>query len=279
MAVRRMISAKVVDTDSFLEMPVSTRCLYYDFCIRADDDGFVGSPRKIMRMVGCSDDDIRILIQKKYIIPFQSGICVISDWFINNYIRPDRRNPTIYTDELKKLQICENGRYHEISGEKGSVIPSDIPMVYPIQYSIEQIKLEQTDRRVHARITNNESCKDKFFEESVFAVLKKFGMTKKQTDELIAKYGIDAIYTQIAEAEKQGEKIHNKGGWLVAALRGGVVGQAQVERQKTIDTGRVKVIPLAQESEKYSESVSKEIPVNSPFLKMLKDAKKSCKKA
>ena len=250
-----MISRNVVDTDGFLDMPVSTRCLYYDFCVRADDDGFVGSPKKIMRMVGCSDDDIRILVQKKFIIPFQNGVCVISDWNIHNYIRKDRYTQTIYVNELRKLQICENGRYQEITGEKGSVIPSDIPTVDPVQNSTGQVRLEQDSAEQRTK-------------KSVSDILKNLNMTKKQSDELVEKYGVEVINKQIWEMEKQ-TGIRNQGGWLVAALRGGVVGQAQVEKQKTIDTGRVKVIPLAQESKKYSESVSREIPVNSPFLEEL----------
>ncbi|SFL43968.1 hypothetical protein [Pelosinus propionicus] len=115
MAKRRMISLEIVDTDLFLSMPITSRCLYYDLLIRADDDGFVGSPRKIQRMIGCSEDDFAILINKKFIIPFRSGICVITDWRLQNRIRSDRYTPTVYQTELQQLQLS-NGRYLSLTG-------------------------------------------------------------------------------------------------------------------------------------------------------------------
>jgi hypothetical protein len=116
MAKRRMISLEIVDTDRFLAMPVTSRCLYYDMLIRADDDGFVSSPKKIQRMVGCSDDDLVILMQKGFIIPFESGVCVITDWTVQNKIRRDRYTPTIYQIELKQLQNM-SGRYFLAAGK------------------------------------------------------------------------------------------------------------------------------------------------------------------
>ena len=103
MAERRMFSLKIVDTDKFIEMPVSARLLYYDLSMRADDEGFVGSPQKILKMVGCSTDDFKILIGKQFIIPFESGICVIKDWKIHNYIQADRYKPTLYKTEKSQL--------------------------------------------------------------------------------------------------------------------------------------------------------------------------------
>ena len=94
MAERRMFSKTIVDSDAFLDMPVSTQCLYFHLSMRADDEGFVNNPKRIQRMVGMSDDDMRILIAKQFIIPFESGICVIKHWFIHNYIRNDRFKST-----------------------------------------------------------------------------------------------------------------------------------------------------------------------------------------
>lgn len=110
MAKRRMISLDIVDTDLFLSMPLTSRCLYYDLLLRADDDGFVGSPRKIQRMIGCSEDDFSILITKGFVIPFRSGVCVITDWRLQNRIRNDRYSPTIYQNEIKQLELS-NGKY------------------------------------------------------------------------------------------------------------------------------------------------------------------------
>lgn len=111
MAERRMISKKVVDTDLFLDMPVSTRLLYYDLSVRADDDGFVASPKRITRMVGCSDDDLKLLVAKGYLIPFESGVCVIRDWKVHNYIPKDRYHETDYRKEKSMLTENETGSY------------------------------------------------------------------------------------------------------------------------------------------------------------------------
>ena len=111
MAERRMISKKVVDTDLFLDMPVSTRLLYYDLSVRADDDGFVASPKRITRMVGCSEDDLKLLVAKGYLIPFESGVCVIRDWKVHNYIPKDRYHETDYREEKSMLTESETGAY------------------------------------------------------------------------------------------------------------------------------------------------------------------------
>ena len=96
MAKRRMFSLDVVDTDAFLDLPASSQSLYFHLGIRADDDGFVSSPRRITAMVSASADDLKLLAAKGFVIPFQSGVCVIRDWRINNYIQKDRYSPTIY---------------------------------------------------------------------------------------------------------------------------------------------------------------------------------------
>ena len=111
MARRRMISLDVIDTDLFIDMPVTSRLLYYELCIRADDDGFVGSPKKIQSIVKCSDDDFKVLITKNFIIPFENGVIVIRDWKVHNYIPKDRYKPTIYQKEMKLLNIDCNGSY------------------------------------------------------------------------------------------------------------------------------------------------------------------------
>ena len=111
MAERRMFAKSIIDSDLFLDMPQSTQNLYFHLSLRADDDGFVGNPKKIMRMINCSQDDIKILISKQFLIPFESGIVVIKHWKIHNYIRNDRYKPTIYTEEKKKLTEQENKEY------------------------------------------------------------------------------------------------------------------------------------------------------------------------
>lgn len=113
MARRRMFNLDIIDTDLFLDMPQTSRLLYYELCMRADDDGFVGSPKKIQKMVGCSEDDFKVLISKQFIIPFDTGVVVIRHWKIHNYIQKDRYKETIYINEKKQLKQEENGMYTE----------------------------------------------------------------------------------------------------------------------------------------------------------------------
>lgn len=111
MADKRMFSKKIIDSDAFLDMPITARLLYYDLSMRADDDGFVNAPKKIMRMVGASVDDIGVLVAKKFVIPFESGVVVIKHWLIHNYIRKDTYHETTYKDEKALLSLDENMAY------------------------------------------------------------------------------------------------------------------------------------------------------------------------
>lgn len=111
MAERRMFAKTIIDSDAFIDMPMSARLLYYDLAMRADDDGFVNSPKKIMRMIGVSDDDFKVLVTKKFIIPFESGIVVIKHWKVHNYIAKDRYTETKYKEEKATLLLDENNSY------------------------------------------------------------------------------------------------------------------------------------------------------------------------
>lgn len=111
MAERRMFAKTIVLSDAFLDMPLSARCLYFTLGMFADDDGFVNSPKGIMRQAGCSEDDMKVLLAKKFLLAFESGVIVIKHWRINNYLQKDRYNPTKYGDEKAKLSLDENGAY------------------------------------------------------------------------------------------------------------------------------------------------------------------------
>lgn len=111
MAQKRMFSLSVVDTDQFLEMPLSSRLLYYELGMRADDDGFVANWKKILAFTGLKEDDLKVLIAKKYIIPFDTGVIVIRHWRMNNYLQNDRTKPTIYQNELSELGLDNNNVY------------------------------------------------------------------------------------------------------------------------------------------------------------------------
>ncbi|MBR6982080.1 MAG: replisome organizer [Ruminococcus sp.] len=120
MADRRMFAKTIIDSDAFLDMPVTARLLYYDLAMRADDDGFVNSPKKIMRIVGASQDDLKILIGKKFVIPFENGVVVIKHWRIHNYIRKDRYSGTKYKEQLAQLELDENNAYRFVGNGMSS---------------------------------------------------------------------------------------------------------------------------------------------------------------
>ena len=131
MAERRMFNKQITRSDAFLDMPRSTRLLYYDLNLDADDDGFVDKYKSIMRLTGASEDDLKLLIAKSFIIPFETGVIVIKHWRMNNLIRSDRYKPTVYQEEKSQLQLKDNCSYTKktING-----IPSDNQMTP--QYSI-----------------------------------------------------------------------------------------------------------------------------------------------
>lgn len=114
MAERRMISLKIIDTDLFLDMSMSARYLYHELNARADDDGFINSVKKITKMVGASEQDIKELIDRNFLISFKSGIIVIRHWKISNSIQKDRYRPTIYQEEKAMLSTIQTGEYYTV---------------------------------------------------------------------------------------------------------------------------------------------------------------------
>lgn len=111
MAERRMFAKTIIDSDAFLDMPQSSQLLYFHLSMRADDDGFINNPKAIMRNCNCSEDDLKLLAMKKFIIPFESGVVVIKHWKIHNYIRNDRYKETKYKEEKSTLMLDENNSY------------------------------------------------------------------------------------------------------------------------------------------------------------------------
>lgn len=135
MAEKRMFSKKIVDTDAFLDMPATARLLYYDLAMRADDDGFVGSPRGIMRSTGATNDDMNILLMRGFVISFETGVIVIRHWRLHNYIQKDRYKPTDYVNEKALLSTDDKGVYS-----------LDTECVQPVSNPRPQIKDRYRDR-------------------------------------------------------------------------------------------------------------------------------------
>lgn len=117
MAERRMFCKEVIDSDAFLDMPLSTQALYFHLSMRADDDGFVNNPKKIMRMVNSSQNDFELLVAKRYVLTFESGVIVIKHWKMHNYIQKDRYKPTAYIEEKESLTLKDNKTYTEMDTE------------------------------------------------------------------------------------------------------------------------------------------------------------------
>ena len=136
-----MFAKTIIDSDAFLDMPMSARLLYYDLGMRADDDGFVNSPKKIMRMIGASDDDAKILVSKKFIIPFDSGLIVIKHWRINNYLRNDRYTETKYLSEKSQLLLDENDAYKLPNNDVGIPVVSQLGGKVDTQVRLGKVRL------------------------------------------------------------------------------------------------------------------------------------------
>ena len=144
MAERRMFAKTIIDSDAFLEMPTTSQLLYFHLSMRADDDGFVNKPKSLMRMVGCKDDDLKLLFVKKFLIPFESGVVVIKHWKIHNYIRKDTYTETKYKEEKATLELDENSAYR-------------LADVSPLQLRDESVTSMSTQGRVGKVSTGKDS--------------------------------------------------------------------------------------------------------------------------
>ena len=181
MAEKRMFSKKIIDTDWFMDMPASTQNLYFHLSMRADDDGFVASPKRIIKLIGATEDDYKILIAKKFVIPFESGVCVIRDWRINNYLRNDRYTETIYKEEKDSLVLDEKGKYNV-----------GIPLVDPV--------LSLSNSNTNTNIYNNKEenqVKEERHKHGEYGWIK---LTDEQYNRLKSEYSnIDKVIDRIDE--------------------------------------------------------------------------------
>jgi hypothetical protein len=141
MAEKRMFAKTIVLSDAFLDMPLTARCLYFTLGMLADDDGFVNNPKGVMRQCGASEDDLRVLLSKKFLLAFESGVIVIKHWRINNYLRNDRYHETAYISEKNELLIDEQGIYHKTDDYEGGIPSSGIPREDKIRLDKNSIKV------------------------------------------------------------------------------------------------------------------------------------------
>lgn len=165
MANKRMFSMSILDSDAFLDMPLSTQALYLHLNMRADDDGFVSNPKRIQRLIGASEDDLKLLLAKRFLLVFEDGVMVIKHWRMHNTIRNDRYTPTPYQDELSRLFIKQNKSYSLTEGEPISkrlpdgcqdVIPSGNPDIgLDIDKDLDTDKDKEKNKKTITMVLNS----------------------------------------------------------------------------------------------------------------------------
>ncbi len=202
MAERRMFAKTIIDSDAFIDMPVTARLLYYDLAMRADDDGFVNSPKKIMRMIGASQDDLSILILRKFIIPFESGVVVIKHWKIHNYIQKDRYHPSKYEDEKAMLGVQENGAY-----TINVVSKSDTTCIQPVSKMDTQVRLGKV-RLGKDRLDNisADTAADSKPKRHRYGEYNHVMLTDDEYSRLISDYGEDVTKQYIKKVDEYCEQ-------------------------------------------------------------------------
>ncbi|WP_267592460.1 DNA replication protein [Enterococcus faecalis] len=185
-----MFAKTIIDSDAFLDMPLSTQSLYFHLSMRADDDGFINNPKKIQRMVGCGDDDLKLLMAKRFILVFDSGVIVIKHWKIHNYIRNDRYKPTLYQEEKAELAEKNSKAYtfktEVIESENHLGIPDDNRMGYQMD---TQVRLGK-DRLVKGKKKNSveqSSTMSELFEK-IWKTYPKKTNKKKAREQFLKKF-------------------------------------------------------------------------------------------
>ena len=128
MAERRMMSKSIIKSDTFLDMPATTQNLYFHMLLDADDDGFINAPKSIMRMIGAKEDDMKVLVAKQFVIPFESGVVVIKDWKIHNYIQNDRYKPSTLPE--RNLLNIQKDKTYTLKGDVSKLDTECIQTVY-----------------------------------------------------------------------------------------------------------------------------------------------------
>ena len=153
MGDKRMLSQKIVESDAFLDMPLSAQALYMHLVMTADDDGFVNSAKRIQRACGASPEDLKELIERRFLLTFPSGVVVIKHWGVANKVREDRKKPTSYSEELATLYIREDGAY-TTTADKSRTNRGQNAADCPQNDSVSKVKLSK-DNYTRGRARKN----------------------------------------------------------------------------------------------------------------------------
>lgn len=186
-----MFSPEIVNSDVFLEMPPSTQALYFQLGMKADDDGFV-SPKMVMRTIGSTDDELRVLVGKRFVIPFENGVLVIKHWRMNNFIRKDRYKPTPYLDEKNKLFVKENGAY-TLDEKQG------IPIAASEWKTDEQCRISAGQPMVDHRLTQDRLGEDRIGKDTGDTVRTAPTVRPKRVHSNFTKPSIEEVRAYCAE--------------------------------------------------------------------------------
>lgn len=203
MAQRRMFTEKIVESDAFTDMPLSAQALYFHINMSADDDGFVNNPKRISRSLGASEDDLKLLIAKRFLISFESGIVAVKHWRMHNLLRKDRYAETQYQEEKKMLVLKENGAYTEAETQTETTWqPNGNQMATTWQpsigkYSIVKDSVVEVSGK-DGNHTNDENVENYVDNSKLEYMHGKLGkgvvlLTEEQQIALLDKLGIDAF--------------------------------------------------------------------------------------
>lgn len=198
-----MFAKTIIDSDAFLDMPQSSQLLYFHLSMRADDDGFVNKPKAIMSFVGAKEDDIRLLIAKKFLIPFENGIVVIKHWRVHNYIRNDRYIKTKYAEEMETLELDENSAYRAKQPKNDIVgIPSCNQVT--TQVRLGKVRLGKDSIEIDNISAEPKEKKEKFgeFENVLLLKAEKEKLLERMGDWCFDDY-VDRLSIYICEKNKK----------------------------------------------------------------------------
>lgn len=219
MANKRMFTMKIVDSDSFLDMPLSTQCLYFHLNMRADDDGFIGNPKRICKLIGCNDDDLKLLIAKRFVLVFDNGVIVIKHWRMHNTIQKDRYTPTTYSDELKQLGIKDNKSYTLSPMETKCIqnVSTDIDIDKDIDKDIDIDIDKDINNKIIYLLSSSKNTYIGMKLENEFNETLKMMIKAAQVTKVIPKQG--RLEDLMKEMIFDRKNVSNKQGYLIECFR------------------------------------------------------------
>lgn len=215
-----MFSKSIVLSDAFLDMPATARCLYFTLGMMADDDGFVNSPKSIMRQCGASEDDLKVLVAKYFLIPFETGVVVIRQWRINNYLRCDRYTETKCLEEKSLLSIEPDGSYSVAGSKTETTRKITKKAVVPLSQRIPKNNLEKVEKTY---LANYQYLYNAGVLKSAEPIIN-WRACRKLENEVISKYGLETILDAV-EKSVNNTFVVSRGYALTTILSAGVLAQ------------------------------------------------------